>query len=166
MKINIASVLKNEGASKQFSGNVELGMFDFMGSTLEFKTPLCVEGKIHNIGGTLEVSAQITGEYFTQCSRCGKEVREDFSADLFESMENDFSDIDPECISVSGNVIDISGSIDACIFNNIPLQFLCSEDCKGLCPVCGTDLNENECNCEKEVYDPRFAIFRNLSKEV
>ena len=88
------------------------------------------------------------------------------SAELFESVENDFSDVDEECISVQGNVIDISGSIDACIFENLPTQPLCREDCKGLCPVCGTDLNENECNCEVEVYDPRFAIFRKLSKEV
>ena len=166
MKINIASVIRNEGAVKQFSGNVELGTFDFMGSTLEFKTPLCVEGAIHNIGGTLEISAHITGEYLTTCSRCGAEVKETLAAELFESIGDDFSELDEECIVVSGNVIDISGSIEACIFGSIPMQFLCKEDCKGLCPICGTDLNKNECNCEDEVYDPRFAIFRNLSKEV
>ena len=166
MKINIASVLRNEGASTKFQGLVELGKFDFMGSTLDFKAPLSVEGKVLNIGGTIEISAQITGEYITECSRCGAPVTESLSSELFESMENDFSDIDDECISVSGNVIDISGAARACIFNSIPLQFLCSEDCKGLCPVCGTNRNHNECNCEEEVYDPRFAIFRKLSKEV
>jgi uncharacterized protein len=88
------------------------------------------------------------------------------SAQLFESIDSEFTDIDEECITVSGNVIDISGSIDACIFEELPMQPLCKEDCKGLCPVCGIDLNENECNCDTTVYDPRFAIFRNLSKEV
>lgn len=166
MKINIASVLKNDGASKMFSGNVELGTFDYMGSTLAFEEPVRVDGKVFNIGGTLEISAQITGKYVTDCSRCGEKVEADLSAELFESVDDEFSDIDEECIVVSGNVIDISGSIDACIFNSIPMQFLCREDCKGLCPQCGTDLNKNKCNCEDEVYDPRFAIFRNLSKEV
>ena len=166
MKINIASVLRNEGASKLFSGNVELGTFDYMGSTLEFAEPLIVEGEIHNIGGTLEIAAKITGEYTTECSRCGQVVKGKLFSELFESVNNDFSDIDEECITVCGDVIDISGSIDACIFGSIPMQFLCREDCKGLCPQCGIDLNKNECNCEEEVYDPRFAIFRNLSKEV
>lgn len=166
MKINIASVLRNEGASTKFSGSVELGRFDFMGSTLDFKAPLCIVGNVLNIGGTIEISAQITGEYNTECSRCGAFVTESLSAELFESMENDFSDIDAECISVLGNVIDISGAVEACILGSIPLQFLCSEDCKGLCPICGINLNENKCNCEETVYDPRFAIFRNLSKEV
>lgn len=166
MKINIASVLKNDGASQQFSTSVELGEFDLMGSTLRFAKPVTVNGKILNIGGTLEISAQIDGEYITQCSRCGESVNMTLSADLFESVENDFSDVDDECISVSGNIIDITGSVNAAIFNSIPLQFLCSEECKGLCPVCGINLNKEECNCETEVYDPRFAIFRNLSKEV
>ena len=166
VKLNIASVLKNDGASKDFSGEINLGKVDYMGSTLDFESPLAVTGKVLNIGGTIEISAQITGKFVTECSRCGVKVTEDFSADLFESMENDFSDVDAECISVQGNVIDISGSIDACIFGNIPMQTLCREDCKGLCPECGINLNEKECNCDTTVYDPRFAIFRNLSKEV
>ena len=166
LKINIASVLKNDGASQQFSSSVNLGEFDLMGSTLTFTQPVTVNGKILNIGGTLEISAQIEGEYTTQCSRCGESVAMTLSAELFESVENDFSYVDDECISITGNIIDITGSVNACIFNSIPLQFLCSEDCKGLCPVCGINLNNEECNCETEVYDPRFAIFRNLSKEV
>ena len=166
MKINIASVLRNDGASKAFSGNVELGTFDYMGSTLQFAEPVLIEGKVYSIGGALEISAKITGEYKTECSRCGQPIVGKLSGELFESLDSDFSDIDEECISISGNVIDISGSVEACIFESIPLQPLCREDCKGLCPVCGIDLNKNECNCETEVYDPRFAIFRNLSKEV
>ena len=166
MKINIASVLRNDGASKAFSGNVELGTFDYMGSTLQFAEPVLIEGKVYSIGGALEISAKITGEYKTECSRCGQPVVGKLSGELFESIDSDFSDIDEECISISGNVIDISGSVEACIFESIPLQPLCREDCKGLCPVCGIDLNKNECNCDDTVYDPRFAIFRNLSKEV
>lgn len=166
MKINIASVLRNDGASKEFSGETVLGSFEYMGSTLNFEKPLKIEGRIHNIGGTLEISAQITGEYTTVCSRCGIDISGSFSAELFESVDDELSDIDEECITVSGNVIDISGGIDACIFGSLPMQPLCKEDCKGLCHKCGTDLNKNECNCEDEVYDPRFAIFRKLSKEV
>lgn len=149
-----------------FSGTVELGKVEFMGSTLDFENPLEVVGSVLNIGGTIEIRADISGEYVTECSRCGEGVRERLCAELFESAESDFSDADAECISISGTVIDIGGAVDACIFNSIPLQFLCSEECKGLCHVCGINLNKNECNCEEEVYDPRFAIFRNLSKEV
>ena len=115
MKINIASVLRNDGASKEFSGETLLGSFEYMGSTLTFQNPPVITGRIYNIGGTLEISGQITGEYTTVCSRCGVPIRKNFSAELFESIDDELSDIDEECITVSGNVIDISGSIDACI---------------------------------------------------
>ena len=164
MKINIASVLKNEGASVKVSGKMELGEFDFTGSRLSFEAPVSINGSIHNIGGTLEISADITGSYKTQCSRCGKVITAELNSTLFESVANDFSDADDECMILSGNVLDIEGSIRASVFDDIPLKFLCSEDCKGLCPECGINLNEEECNCDTTVYDPRFAIFRNLQQ--
>ena len=164
MKINIASVLKNEGASVKFSGKMELGEFEFMASPVSFSDPVSIEGSVLNIGNTLEISASINGIYKTQCSRCGKDVTMELHSELFESVESDFSDADEECLSLCGNVLDIEGSVRASVFNDIPLKFLCSEDCKGLCPQCGVNLNEKECNCDTTVYDPRFAIFRNLQQ--
>ena len=52
---------------------------------------------------------------------------------------------------------------------NWPVKILCREDCKGLCPVCGHDLNEGDCGCDTFVPDPRMAaIFDKLesTKEV
>lgn len=164
MKINIASVLKNEGASMDFSGTTEMGSFTFMGSPIEFAEDVSVKGTVLNIGGTIEVSADITGKYKTQCSRCCDDIVQSVECDLFESVRSDFSDADAECLSLCGTVLDIDGAVKACVFNSVPLKFLCSEDCKGLCPVCGTNLNKGECNCDTAVYDPRFAILRNLQQ--
>lgn len=162
MKINIASVLKNSGALMSFSGVVDMGKFEFMGSNLSFESPVSVSGNISNLGGTLEISAKITGEYSTECSRCCEVIKKKIDIDLSESINEDFSGADEECFSISGTVLDIEGAVKAYIYNNIPLKFLCSENCKGLCPVCGTNLNIKECNCDTADYDPRFAIFRNL----
>ena len=71
---NIASILKNEGASMNISGSVNPGEFDFMGSKITFTSPALVTGTIVNIGGTIEISADAKGEFLTQCSRCGKEI--------------------------------------------------------------------------------------------
>jgi uncharacterized protein len=45
---------------------------------------------------------------------------------------------------------------------SLPMKPLCSEDCKGLCPVCGTNLNRDTCNCRRDWDDPRFAALKNL----
>lgn len=44
----------------------------------------------------------------------------------------------------------------------VPIQALCSPDCKGLCPQCGQNLNEGACSCEKDLFDPRLSSLRAL----
>jgi uncharacterized protein len=44
----------------------------------------------------------------------------------------------------------------------IPMKPLCREDCRGLCPVCGTDWNAGDCRCEKSPVDPRLEVLKSL----
>ena len=44
----------------------------------------------------------------------------------------------------------------------LPFQLLCREECKGLCPVCGADLNETTCNCNTKKVDPRLEKLKML----
>jgi len=44
----------------------------------------------------------------------------------------------------------------------LPTRPLCDEDCRGLCPSCGADLNEGDCRCATSHSDPRMAIFRDM----
>ena len=45
----------------------------------------------------------------------------------------------------------------------LPLKALCTEDCRGLCPVCGINLNEKQCSCHKEdTLDSRFAKLKDF----
>ncbi len=61
--------------------------------------------------------------------------------------------------------LDISESIRAALIFQEPMQPLCREDCKGLCPHCGTDRNQTDCDCEKQRIDPRLASLKRLLKE-
>ena len=47
-----------------------------------------------------------------------------------------------------------------------PAKVLCREDCKGLCPVCGQNLNERDCGCDREVLDPRMARFQDVFNQM
>ena len=46
----------------------------------------------------------------------------------------------------------------------VPIQILCRDDCKGLCKVCGTNLNHGTCNCDDFVPDPRLSVFNDILK--
>ncbi|MDD2499121.1 MAG: DUF177 domain-containing protein, partial [Desulfitobacteriaceae bacterium] len=61
-----------------------------------------------------------------------------------------------------GDKIDILPQVLQTILLELPMKVLCREDCKGLCPVCGTNLNIKECRCERESIDPRLAALKNL----
>ncbi|MBO4749763.1 MAG: DUF177 domain-containing protein, partial [Lachnospiraceae bacterium] len=52
------------------------------------------------------------------------------------------------------------------LMENWPAKILCKEDCKGLCPVCGKNLNEGECGCDRFVPDPRLAGIQDLFKRM
>ncbi len=65
--------------------------------------------------------------------------------------------IDPETLE-----IDISDDVRQTLILAIPLKKLCSEDCKGLCPHCGANLNVEACRCEKETIDPRWEALKKL----
>ncbi len=164
MKINISSVLKNEGADLRFSGEVNVGKLNYLGESFDFAKPLAVSGTLRNIGGTLELSGELSGEYTSNCACCGESVTEKLFVEFDESIKGDFTDVDEECFALVGTTLDISGLINALIWSNLPMKLLCREDCKGLCSVCGANLNETVCNCDTGVYDPRLAILREQAK--
>ena len=111
------------------------------------------------------------------CSRCLEEVSYPVSVQVMKEL--DFSDLDEEDSSyIEDKYLDLDILIFDEVVPKLPSRVLCKEDCKGLCPVCGTNLNEKECGCDRTVADlvwQRFRIFLrilrrcktnvNLSKE-
>ena len=58
--------------------------------------------------------------------------------------------------------IDLGQLLREQFYLSLPMKPLCAEDCLGLCPVCGTNLNRGTCHCDRHFEDPRFAVLKNL----
>jgi uncharacterized protein len=58
--------------------------------------------------------------------------------------------------------IDLGQLMQEQLYLSLPMKPLCSDDCKGLCPLCGTNLNRGTCECQPNREDPRFAALKNL----
>ena len=106
--------------------------------------PVKVQGTVFITGNN---SAEAEGEIvFTlkgACTRCLAETEKTFTADFNEVFGEDGYPI------VNGK-IDLSKSVDDIIIMNTPVAFLCKDDCKGLCPLCGKNLNDGECKCNNK----------------
>lgn len=163
MKINLGSVINCEGAKLAINSAYDPGSFEFFGNSYSFEKPLSVSGEVRNIGGALRIILKIEGEYASLCDRCACEVKGRVSGGTEENITRDSEDFDSEMFCLSGYMLDMTGAIDTLLYSSLPMTTLCREDCRGLCPKCGTNLNITECNCDTTRLDPRFAIFRKLS---
>jgi len=97
----------------------------------------------------------------TACSRCLEDcqVLLSFNVEEIFAEENavnflNSNDDDYDIISFKGENIDVLPAINKNFLSNIPMRFLCGEDCKGLCGICGGNLNQTECNCTYEPSGP------------
>ncbi|MCD6435818.1 MAG: DUF177 domain-containing protein [Clostridiales bacterium] len=120
-------------------------------------TPIHAIGKVTMIGSELFLEMSMKGQLTFNCSRCLDRVVIDFNRELNKMLLAEETD-DIDTIIIENNHLDLIETINEEIIVSLPAQILCSEDCKGLCPICGINLNYETCSCEDEKIDPRFAI--------
>ncbi len=125
---------------------------------------LVVTGRLSSAGeGRFYFSGHMSGEVDAECRRCLTAVRVRVSEELHllfadagdeESDESDFYQMEPRA-----SMIDLRAAVREQWILAIPGFSLCREDCKGLCPRCGANLNDGPCACEPET-DSRWAALR------
>ena len=72
---------------------------------------------------------------------------------------------DPQTVDeemYGGKEIDLSQAVREQILLSVPASPLCREDCKGLCPKCGKDLNDGDCGCDRKAIDPRWSALEGI----
>ena len=169
MIIDVSSILKEFGGKINFDDKVEIPDLNFGGSDYRFGEPLSVKGGVSNTGGALTLRAEISGVMTTQCARCMKDIDVPIcftiSETLMRSDDEETVPDDEDVIVFEGNTVLLDEIIENNFIMNLSPRYLCREDCKGLCPKCGKDLNEGICGCEDDEIDPRWAALADMIKE-
>lgn len=134
-----------------------------------FEEPVKVDLSVSKSGAQLICRGEMKTSVRLECSRCLLLYDQplvsnlDFVIDFgespqeFKSEEDNYFVADP-----SSGFFQIDNLIRETILLALPLKPLCLEDCKGLCPICGTDLNKSQCNCVKKETDPRWEKLKGL----
>ena len=162
MQYDVSSILKVRGA--KISVDESIPTFkETDADSVEFYD-VSVKGEIVNIGDVLELNANVCGKFKTECARCLKPIEESFSTDFTEMLKNVDEEIaDKDAVVMfSGFTVDLTEIIRSNILVSLSTRYLCSEDCKGICPVCGADMNESPCNCKNDYIDPRMEGLKRL----
>jgi len=166
LKVNFSSIKDAPGASITVKGQITLANLNWEGGRLlEFLNPWRVNLEITNVKRGYQVSGEMSGRYRLNCDRCLETVEADFTSDLNDLFLLEASLEEEEAKTFTGDELDLTATILETINLKMPLKTLCSPTCRGLCPVCGTNLNLETCHCQPESFDPRLAMLFKWKQE-
>ncbi|HHV29637.1 YceD family protein [Acetivibrio mesophilus] len=162
MKIDISNILKHNGASLNLDFNETVGVNEFMPEEFDFSEPISFKGTLVNAGGIINLDGVLWVTYRTKCSRCLKDIESKMHIVVKEDFVEEGNDKAEEEYTYQGKFLELEKVMIDNIILNLPVKQVCDEACKGYCPKCGADLNENECKCINEDIDPRMEVFKNF----
>jgi uncharacterized protein len=148
-------------------------------------SPLAVEGRAdlieehrgpRNTIEDIRLQAVYSGEFEIACARCLEPVRRTLSGKfdlLYRPLgadagpsERAISAADTEIGYYQGSGLMLEDVLREQVLLSLPARTLCREDCKGLCPRCGRDLNSESCACDQAPADPRWSALSGLASRI
>ncbi|MGC4080722.1 MAG: DUF177 domain-containing protein [Vicinamibacterales bacterium] len=124
--------------------------------------------KFHLVGRvttTLELPCSRCLEPFTIAIDAPFDLRYQPHAEHRGGGEREVEVDDIDTAFYENDEIDLGQLMQEQFYLALPMKPLCKDDCKGLCPTCGTNLNKATCDCNTQWEDPRLAALRSLKKE-
>ena len=165
MLLQLKDVFLNDGSRSEFDYSLSLAELDINGD-YPFKSPVKVSAEAVNQAGLVELRIKAVFDYTTRCDRCFepivKHFEQVFTHGLAPSLIDEEND---EYIETPDFTLELDEVVTSDILLNLPPKMLCAEDCKGLCPKCGKNLNEGVCGCDKQQIDSRLEILKQLITE-
>ena len=173
LQFNVAQLLREPiGGFRLYEGEMTFESEEFV-----VRSPLVVSVKLLNTGRSILVEGVFHLTVELVCSRC----LTPFWQPLDFSVEEEFlptvpvggmthvttveEGADEDLFIDAHQILHLEEIVRQYSLLSIPVHPLCRPDCKGLCPICGQNLNEGTCNCREEEVDPRWAVLMDLSKK-
>jgi uncharacterized protein len=170
-----------------FTGEVSVTADALGGEPLLSISPIAMEGRVTRVDGEYLLEARLRYSGELECSRCLAPFRFNENPEVALRLRprplppsapdarktgrsgeaEEEVEIAPEDLDVvfyDEPVLPFTEIVSEQAVITIPMKPLCREDCRGLCPECGKDLNAGDCACERAAGDPRFAVLKNLKQ--
>lgn len=145
---------------------------DYAGLTYSLRSPLRVHAEKLGNGRTFFLEIRLSFSATAPCTRCLKEtpleIEGSFRYFYTSSAAEEGQNVDETvvCYPQDAVEIDLSEQIWESFILSLPEKVLCRDDCAGLCPRCGADLNEGDCGCSLQGNDPRLQVLKDILPDV
>lgn len=165
MKIEMKPILNGEKDSIIIDYEFIL-LDEYLPVDITIDKPVKTDGVISAMSGYMELKLHAVIEYTVECARCLEPVDDTLTVDFVKTITTEISSENDDYIVILDGYIDISEPLIEQILMEIPSKQLCGEDCKGLCPKCGCNLNVSDCGCDTKEIDPRLEILKKFIDEI
>ena len=164
MIVNIAELSAGEGTAIPFAFETSAEEIDAVFDDVFFEGGIVVKGRVVNTGACYRAEGTIECRQRFNCDRCLEPWVEDRRTEFSEEFRpvGDGMAADDDANVFDGDAMDITGLVRDTLLAAQPLSNICKPECKGLCPVCGANLNHGDCGCDRFVPDPRLAALQQL----
>jgi len=171
-RLDIPNPDDSEIVEKSWSINIA-DEIAYVGQNYSFPSPLNVEARGNWSKPAFYVEIAVESKIEVPCRRCLDPamvaINGNFSylyslSPAEGSSERSYGHGDDSyvCIKSWGKYLDIASQVWDALILSLPNDVLCKDDCRGLCPVCGTNLNRGSCNCSRNETDPRMEVLKDI----
>ncbi|OLS01728.1 YceD family protein [Tissierella creatinophila] len=167
MSIDLSNLFSKDETVYFFDGEIVGSDVNLNLKEFEVLDPIKYKGEICKVNREYIINISTYYTFKTNCDRCLnstiKNVKSSLSAKLedYKKMQEEDEE-EEDIIYYKNDVLDIEKYVLMEVLSSLPMKTLCKEDCKGLCPLCGTDFNKKSCDCIVENIDPRFEKLKNF----
>ncbi|MDD2447795.1 MAG: DUF177 domain-containing protein [Tissierellia bacterium] len=166
MIFDLSNFLASKDVSFHLEGEIESRTLP-KESNIKVISPIRFVGDIFKVDGEYDLNVNIYYTIDTNCNRCLKPTTMEMETLLSEQIIIDKGNInieefDEEFIYLQDYLLNMDDYIWSQVVISLPMKILCSNNCKGLCPQCGIDLNTQSCNCMDNTIDPRLEKLKEL----
>ncbi len=170
MKVPVADLQSVEGGQEHHEFQVALAPLKLAGEEAAFPGPVRVEADLYSNGREITAQVKAGGRLALACGRCLNPVEVPIETSFTETLRPyprvpQESGEDEDFTYYHHDVIDLRPLVEEHLLLAVPMKVLCSEDCKGLCPHCGRNLNQGPCGCGPEPADTRLAVLADLLRD-
>ena len=134
----------------------------------EFKSDVEVQATLEKSSGQLLLRAGVSTSAEVACDRCVKLIQQPLQSKyqmyyFWEAPEEDrYDPSEVQVLTPGQNVLDLTDDVRQTVVLSLPLKHVCREDCKGICPMCGKNLNDGPCTCTETREDGRWDKLKEL----
>lgn len=161
--VNVADLVHRPGARRREQVSGRLDGLRVVDASVPAGAEVIVDTRLEWVSDGLLGTGTVVAPWAGECRRClapvGGELRVEF-CELFEETPRE-----GESYLLRADHVDLAPLAREAVLCNLPLAPLCAEDCQGLCPTCGVDLNHGACHCAAPAPDPRWAALDVLRSE-